>query len=139
MVEIINNLKEEQEVILTKVEYLANDYRNYPEQAELDYEDKIDIKEINTNGILLSVERMVKSPNNVIFSIFVSFDIKLWFKSRYEEDSFITNDELLAIAKENKDLFFGTCMAKISLIISEISAQIGRGIPIITPPQIINE
>ena len=138
MVEIINNLKEDQETILTKIEYLANDYRNYPEQAELSCEDKIRIKEINIDSILFSVERMVKSPQNVVFSIFVSFDIKIWFKSSYENNSFITPEELLVVAKENKDLFFGTSLARMSLIISEISAQIGRGIPIITPP-IISE
>ena len=136
MNEILNNIKEGKEIILTKVEFLANDYRNYPEQAELGCEDKIIVKEISTDGVLFSVERTVKSPNDAIFSIFVSFDVKLSFKSNYEDESYISDEELLEVAKNNKDLFFSTCMAKTSLLISEISTQIGRGIPIITPPQI---
>lgn len=137
MENILENFKKNRNMILTEVSYSANDYENYPEEAELKCVDNVKIKNINKDHILFSIDRTVQSLEQNIFSFLVSYEIKMFFEEEYKDCNYITEDDLLKLIFENQDFFFNGCLAKISLIISQISSEIANGVPIITPPQLL--
>jgi len=137
MENILENFKKNRDMILTKVSYSANDYENYPEEAELKCVDEVKIKSINKDFILFSIDRIVQSSEQNIFSFLVSYEIKMFFETAYTDNNYISEESLLNLILSNQDFFFNGCLAKISLIISEISSKIANGIPIITPPQLV--
>lgn len=139
MKEFVKNIRNEKNVTLTNVQFLSNDYNNYPEEVNLNGKDTISIKEKFQDGFLISITRTIKSPNDDFFSFLVSFDIKFFFINEFEDVNYLTDEELVQVIIDEQDTLTCGCTARASMIISQLSSQLGMGVPIITPPHLIFE
>lgn len=130
--DLLSNISERRAITLTNVQYSSNDYNNYPDEVRLEGSDSIDVKDVKETGFLISLSRSIKSPDNNVFSFFVSYDIEYTFIEPYKNVDSISAKDLKKLICDNQELLCG-CLAKISLIISQISAQLGDGVPIVSP------
>ena len=135
--DLLNNISERKAVTLTEIQYCSNDYNNYPDEGRLEGSDSIVVKEIRNTGFLISFNRSIKSPDNNFISFFVSFDIEYTFTEPYDSDNYISKDDLEKFICENQDELLCGCAARSSLIISQISAQLGNGKPNISPSNLM--
>ncbi len=137
MNEFLRNINPTKGITLTQVHYESNDYKNYPEEGKLEGFDSIEIKELTRLGFLVAISRSIKSPNDDFLSFFVSFDIEYTFIEPYKDDKYITEEELKELIIKNQDVLTCGCAARSSLIISQLSAQLGESVPIISPSQLM--
>lgn len=137
MVDVFSNISNQVHFELTEVHFLANDYKKYPDRVSLNSIDSIEMKEINNTGFTISVARTIRAENIEFFSFLVSFDIDFSFKEVYEDCNCISGEEIAKNIGLKQGEIIDACMARISLIIAQISSQISNGVPIITPPNIL--
>ncbi|MBQ7546326.1 MAG: hypothetical protein IJT41_05105 [Clostridia bacterium] len=126
------------EFILTEVSFLANDYRNYPANASLSGLDEVRLKALTNTEAVVSVSRKIESPNHDFLSFYTAYDVVFHFTESIPDVETISQkdflDELITTQKRTLE----NCLAKISLSISLLSAQVADGIPIVTPPNFID-
>lgn len=141
MNKFINNISEYRRALLTKVEYSLNESKNLSEKIELQAEDVFSVLNESTSGFSMEFSRKISSVDKTTgFNIEVSYEVDFKYIEPVSEDEIhISRDKLLESVKENTDFFTSDCMAKASIIISQISAFILSGAEclIMTPPHLV--
>lgn len=119
------------EFVLDKISFDGNDYFKFIGNAELTIMDSLNSKGYSDKEFVVSVGRTVSSDVENIFKLSVFFDVHFILK---EDAGELKEEDIDQYIKENYQEFTSICMAKISLLISQITAQLGRGVPIISSP-----
>lgn len=130
----MNNIAEcilRKEFVLDKISFDNNDYFKFIGNAKLTLEDILETKSYSNDEFVVSIGRTISSDEENIFSVSVFFDVHFILKDNVGE---IAENDVDTYIKENYEDFTNICMAKISLLISQITAQLGKGVPIISPP-----
>lgn len=131
MTKTVSEIIEKRDYILDKISFESNDYFSFVGNAELNVTDRLKVKSVSNEGFVVSVGRTVSSEIKNMFNLGVFFDVHFIFDEIYED---VKEDDIDQYIKENYLDFTNICMAKISMLISQITAQLGRGVPIISSP-----
>lgn len=130
----ISNISDKKEMILTEVSYQANDYRNYPKQTQLAGSDSILVKEVANDKFVVSYSRRIAPVSGIFFDVSASFDIVFHFIKPYDDKRLPSMDEVKEVLLSNDDTLLSPCASKMSLIIAQLTSQVGDGVPVIAPP-----
>lgn len=132
------NINKKRTVTLKKILFDANDYSNYGKKASLAQKDAYNLVKEDRAGFTIEFSRTITSDTENYFSIIAAFDIGFTYIKPYTDvHTLIDRDALDEMIKKESEFFTAGCMSKISLIISEISVQLGTVVPIVTPPLLV--
>lgn len=130
----IDELILEKKCTLGKVVFEPNSYADFRGNANFKMVDEVEFGKVLVNGFTVSVSRVMESDERKMFKVFVSYDIFIKIK---ESDVLISEDDMKEYVADNKIALANLCMAKISLMISQITSQITNGVPLISSPNFI--
>lgn len=117
--------------VLDRIEFNSNDYFKFVGNAELEIVDRLETKSLSEEEFVVSVGRIISSKTENLFNLSVFYDIHFFFKAGI---GMVEESDIDEYIENNYQSFTNVCMAKISLLISQITAQIGSGVPIVSSP-----
>lgn len=117
--------------VLDKISFDGNDYFKFVGNAELTVMDSLESKSYSDKEFIISIGRTISAETEKLFTLSVFYDVHFILK---EDSDKLTEEEVDLYVKENYQEFASICMAKISLLISQITSQLGSGVPIISSP-----
>lgn len=139
MCNFANNINNDVRYVLMSVRFSPNDYLNHVGKIDLSCIDRMLVKEISADDFVITLLREIRSSDEDFFNISVSFDIYGTFINTIDNPESVDHHEFIDSIVKEKRFLIDNCTAKISLMISQISAQIGMSIPIITPAYLLDK
>lgn len=137
MQNFVKNISDDVRYVLMDVRFSPNNYYNHAGKIDLSCEDTVSVKEIKKDNFIITLSREIKSSED-FFNIFVMFDIYGRFNEAINDVEDIDEKNFIDSIIKEKNYLLDNCAARISLMISQISAQIGMAIPIVTPASILS-
>lgn len=142
MLNFMENISSEKRVLLTKVDYsIAN--RELQNRINLQIGDKFSILNESVEGFSIEFSREIMPlEQQEGFTIEVAYEVDFKYVTPISENAVkIDATELEECIKKDPGFFTEGCMAKASILISQISAFLVSGSDslIVTPPELIIE
>lgn len=132
-INISENISNRSEIVLTDIQF-KNDYTDFVPDVRLQGSDNLIIKDKDKRGFVISLTREIQTQGRPFLTFMVSYDLIFRFNEPYADDTYMTDDELLDFVKASESPLIHNALARISVIISQISLHIGNGMPLISSP-----
>ena len=132
-INISENISNRSEIVLTDIQF-KNDYTSFVPDVRLQGSDNLIIKDKDKRGFVISLTREIQTQGRPFLAFMVSYDLIFRFNEPYGDDTYMTDDELLDFVKASQSSLIHNALARISVIISQISLHIGNGMPLISSP-----
>lgn len=130
-------------------EYFENDYEFYLDKVDYTHKqktsdtieyslncyDKLETKELSENRLQVSVTRSLVFDPDDLYTLSVTYVVVLKFKSGKKDELKSLSNDLSKDLINYGQFFLSNIMARMSMLISEITGSYGQP-PVITPPLI---
>lgn len=134
MISNINDYFEsDYEFYLDKVSYIHKQKTSSTDEYSLNCNDRLEAKEISDEKLQVSVSRSLVFDPDDLYSISVTFVAVLKYNMAKKDELKNLSDDLSRDLLAHGQFFMSNIMARISLLISEITSSYGQP-GVITPP-----
>lgn len=134
---MLNNINEyfesDYDFYLDKVSYIHKQKTTSTDEYKLNCNDRLEAKEISDDRLQVSVTRSLVFDPDDLYSISVTFVAVLKYKMDKKDELKSLSDDLSRDLLAYGQFFMSNIMARISLLISEITSSYGQP-GVITPP-----
>lgn len=121
------------EFYLDKVDYTHKQKTSDTTEYSLNCYDKLETKELSENRLQVSVTRSLVFDPDDLYTLSVTYVVVLKFKSGKKDELKSLSNDLSKDLINYGQFFLSNIMARMSMLISEITASYGQP-PVVTPP-----